>query len=35
MKRTLLAFWDEDRHEVEIRRATGQVYRFSAQQAVG
>jgi hypothetical protein len=34
MERTMLAFWDEDRHEVEVRRPTGQVFRFSARQAV-
>jgi hypothetical protein len=34
VERTLLAFWDEDREEVEVRRPTGQVFRFSARQAV-
>jgi hypothetical protein len=34
MERMLLAFWDEDREELEVRRPTGQVFRFSARQAV-
>ena len=34
MERTLLAFWDDDRQELEVRRPTGQVFRFSARQAV-
>ena len=34
MERMLTAFWDEDRQELEVRRPTGQVFRFSARQAV-
>jgi hypothetical protein len=34
MERMLTAFWDEDRQELEVRRPTGQVFRFSAWQAV-
>lgn len=34
MERTLLVSWDDDREEVEVRRPTGQVFRFSARQAV-
>jgi hypothetical protein len=34
MERLLTAFWDEDRKELEVRRPTGQVFRFSARQAV-
>ena len=34
MERILTAFWDEDRQELEVRRPTGQVFRFSARQAV-
>ena len=34
MERTLLAFWDEDCEEVEVRRPTGQSFRFPARQAV-
>ena len=33
MDRPLLAFWDEERQEVQVRRPTGQVFRFSARQA--
>jgi len=33
MERTLLAFWDEVRQEIEVRRPTGQVFRFPAHQA--
>ena len=32
MERMLTAFWDEDR--IHVRRPTGQVFRFSARQAV-
>src|ERR1019366_8102562 len=34
MERMLTAFWDEDRQELEVRRPTGQVFRFSVWQAV-
>lgn len=34
MERMMTAFWDEDREELEVRRPTGQVFRFSARQAV-
>jgi hypothetical protein len=34
MQRMMTAFWDEDRQELEVRRPTGQVFRFSARQAV-
>ena len=34
MERMLTAFWDEDRQQVQVRRPTGQVFRFSARQAV-
>jgi hypothetical protein len=34
MERLLTAFWDEDRQELEVRRPTGQVFRFSGRQAV-
>src|ERR1035437_979953 len=34
VERLLTAFWDEDRQEVQVRRPTGQVFRFSARQAV-
>ena len=34
MERMLTAFWDEDRQEVQVRRPTGQEFRFSARQAV-
>jgi hypothetical protein len=34
VERLLTAFWDEDRQELEVRRPTGQVFRFSARQAV-
>ena len=34
MERMLTAFWDEDRQEVQVRRPTGQLFRFSARQAV-
>jgi hypothetical protein len=34
MERMLTAFWDEDRQEIQVRRPTGQVFRFSARQAV-
>jgi hypothetical protein len=34
MERLLTAFWDEDRKELEVRRPTGQVFRFSGRQAV-
>ena len=34
MERIMTAFWDEDREELEVRRPTGQVFRFSARQAV-
>jgi len=33
VQRTLLAFWDEDRQELEVRRPTGQIFRFPARQA--
>jgi hypothetical protein len=34
MQRMMTAFWDEDRQELEVRRPSGQVFRFSARQAV-
>jgi hypothetical protein len=34
MERMLTAFWDDDRQQVQVRRPTGQVFRFSARQAV-
>src|ERR1019366_1290097 len=34
MERMMTAYWDEDREELEVRRPTGQVFRFSARQAV-
>ena len=34
MERMMTAYWDEDREEIEVRRPTGQVFRFSARQAV-
>ena len=34
MERMLTAYWDEDREELEARRPSGQVFRFSARQAV-
>ena len=34
MERIMTAFWDEDRQEIQLRRPTGQVFRFSARQAV-
>src|ERR1035437_2128193 len=34
MERIMTAYWDEDREELEVRRPTGQVFRFSARQAV-
>src|ERR1035441_10283678 len=34
MERMLTAFWDEDRQEVQVRRPSGQVFRFSTRQAV-
>ena len=34
MERIMTAYWDEDRQEVQVRRPTGQEFRFSAQQAV-
>jgi hypothetical protein len=34
MERIMTAFWDEDREELEVRRPTGQVFRFSARQAL-
>src|ERR1039458_5060683 len=34
MERMLTAFWDEDRQEIQLRRPSGQVFRFSARQAV-
>ena len=30
----LTAFWDEDRQEIQLRRPSGQVFRFSGRQAV-
>ena len=33
MERTLLALWDEDRQEVEVRRPSGQTFRFPVRQA--
>jgi hypothetical protein len=34
MERMMTAFWDDDREELEVRRPTGQLFRFSARQAV-
>src|ERR1017187_6806718 len=34
MERMMTAFWDEDRQEVQVRRPSGQVFRFSGRQAV-
>ena len=34
MQRMMTAHWDEDREELEVRRASGQVFRFAARQAV-
>ena len=34
MERMLTAFWDEDRQEIQLRRPSGQEFRFSARQAV-
>ena len=34
MERIMTAFWDEDRQEIQLRRPSGQVFRFSARQAV-
>jgi hypothetical protein len=34
MERMMTAYWDEDREELEVRRPTGQIFRFSARQAV-
>ena len=34
MERMMTVYWDEDREELEGRRPTGQVFRFSARQAV-
>jgi hypothetical protein len=34
VERMLTAFWDEDRQQIQLRRPTGQVFRFSARQAV-
>ena len=34
MERMLTAFWDEDRQEIQLRRPSGQVFRFSGRQAV-
>ena len=34
VQRMLTAFWDGDRQELEVRRPTGQVFRFPARQAV-
>jgi hypothetical protein len=34
MQRMMTAHWDEDREELEVRRASGQVFRFAATQAV-
>jgi len=34
MERIMTAFWDEDRQEIQLRRPSGQVFRFSGRQAV-
>ena len=34
MERMMTAFWDEDREQLEVRRASGQVFRFAARQVV-
>jgi hypothetical protein len=34
MERIMTAFWDEDRQEIQLRRPTGQVFRFSGRLAV-
>src|ERR1039457_5964526 len=34
MERIMTAFWDEDRQEIQLRRPTGQVSRFTGRQAV-
>jgi hypothetical protein len=34
MERMLTAFWDEDRQELEVRRPSGQLFRFSTRQVV-
>jgi hypothetical protein len=34
MERIMTAYWDEDRQEIQLRRPTGQVFRFSGRQAV-
>ena len=34
MERIMTAYCNEDREELEVRRPTGQVFRFSARQAV-
>jgi hypothetical protein len=34
MERIMTVFWDEDRQEIQLRRPSGQVFRFSGRQAV-
>jgi hypothetical protein len=34
MERMMTAYWDEDREELDVRRPSGQVFRFSGRQAV-
>jgi hypothetical protein len=34
MERIMTAFWDEYRQEIQLRRPSGQVFRFSTRQAV-
>jgi hypothetical protein len=34
VERIMTAFWDEDRQEIQLRRPSGQVFRFSGRQAV-
>ena len=34
MERIMTAYWDEDRQEIQLRRPTGQMFRFSGRQAV-
>ena len=34
MERMMTAFWDDEREKLEVRRPTGQVFRFSARQAL-